>query len=104
MTRNDFFKDVLTKGEYATISNAFDEFEERANDLVVEVREKIEGIMETLYKKKSCTEFVGKNFTLINRIGEIGVIEHSNIEDGEEISIDDINSVDKLMDILSEFV
>lgn len=105
MTRNDFFKDVLTKGEYATISKAFDGFEERANDLVVEVREKIEGIMETLYKKKSCTEFVGNNFTLINRIGEIGVTEHSDImEDGGEISLDDINSVDKLVDILCEFV
>ena len=104
MTRNDFFKDVLTKGEYATISKAFDGFEERANDLVIEVRAQIEGIMETLYKKKSCTEFVGNYFTLINRIGEICVIEHSNIEDGEEISLDDIESLDKLMDILVEFV
>jgi len=104
MTRNDFFKDVLTKGEYATISKAFDAFEERANDLVSEVRAQIEGIMDTLYKKKTSTEFVGNYFTLINRIGEIGVIEHSNIEDGEEISLDDIEDVNKLIDILSEFV
>ena len=104
MTRNDFFKDVLTKGEYATISKAFDAFEERANDLISEVRAQIEGVMETLYKKKTSTEFVGNYFTLINRIGEICVIEHSNIEDGEEISLDDIEDVNKLIDILSEFV
>ena len=105
MTRNDFFKDVLTKGEYATIGKAFDEFEERANDLISEVRAQIEGIMETLYKKKTSTEFVGKNFTLINRIGEIGVIEHSEyMNGGGEISLNDINSVDKLFDILCEFV
>lgn len=105
MTRNDFFKDVLTKGEYATISKAFDVFEERANDLISEVRAQIEGIMETLYKKKTSTEFVGKNFTLINRFGEIGVIEHSeHMDDASEISLDDINSVDKLFDILCEFV
>ena len=104
MTRDDFFKDVLTKDEYATISNAFDAFEERTKDLVVEVREKIEGVMDTLYKKKSSTEFVGNYFTLINRIGEICVIEHSNIEDGEEISLDDIEDVNKLIDILSEFI
>ena len=104
MTRNDFFKDVLTKGEYATISKAFDVFEERANDLISEVRAQIEGVMETLYKKKTSTEFVGNYFTLINRIGEICVIEHSNIEDGEEISLDDIEDVNKLIDILSEFV
>ena len=104
MTRDDFFKDVLTKDEYATISNAFDAFEERTKDLVVEVREKIEGVMDTLYKKNSSTEFVGNYFTLINRIGEICVIEHSNIEDGEEISLDDIEDVNKLIDILSEFV
>ena len=104
MTRNDFFKDVLTKGEYATISKAFDAFEERANDLISEVRAQIEGIMETLYKKKTSTEFVGKNFTLINRIGEICVIEHSNIEDDEETSLDDIEDVNELIDILVEFV
>jgi methyl-accepting chemotaxis protein len=104
MTRDDFFKDVLTKDEYATISNAFDAFEERTKDIVVEVREKIEGVMDTLYKKNSSTEFVGNYFTLINRIGEMCVIEHSNIEDGEEISLDDIEDVNELIDILSEFI
>lgn len=105
MTREEFFKSVLTEAEYASIGKAFDGFENRENDLVVEVRSEIEGIMETLYKKNSSTEFVGKNFTLINRQGEIGVIEHSDImEDGGEISLDDIVSLDKLMDILSEFV
>ena len=103
MTRDDFFKDVLAKGEYATISNAFDAFEERAKDLVTEVRAQIEGVMDALYKKKASTEFVGNYFTLINRIGEICVIEHSNIEDGEEISLDDIEDVNELIDILSEF-
>ena len=105
MTREEFFKSVLTDAEYASIGKAFDGFEERANDLVTEVRSEIEGIIETLYKKKSSTEFVGKNFTLINRQGEIGVIEHSDImEDGGEISLDDIMSLDKLFDILCEFV
>ena len=99
MTRDDFFKNVLSNGEYDLISNAFDAFEERANDLIVEVREKIEGVMNTLYEKKSSTEFVGNNVTLINRIGEICVIE-----DDEEVSLDDIESLDKLMDILSEFI
>jgi hypothetical protein len=105
MTRDDFFKDKLSKGEYASISKSFDGFKNRAIDLVVEVRSEIEGIMETLYKKNNSTEFVGKNFTLINRQGEIGIIEHSDImEDGGEISLDDIASLDKLMDILTEFV
>jgi hypothetical protein len=102
MTREKFFKSVLTDAEYASIGKAFDGFEERANDLVVEVRSEIEGIMETLYKKNSSTEFVGKNFTLINRQGEIGIIEHR--EDSGEISLDDITSLDKLFDIMCEFV
>jgi hypothetical protein len=105
MTREEFFKSVLTDAEYASIGKAFDGFEERANDLVVEVRSEIEGIMETLYKKKSSTEFVGKNFTLINRQGEIGVIEHSDVmEGGGEISLDDIECITKLFDIMCEFV
>jgi hypothetical protein len=99
MTRDDFFKNVLSNSEYASISNAFDAFEERANDLIVEVREKIEGVMSTLYEKRSSTEFVGNNVTLINRIGEIGVIEND-----EEVSLDDITDLDKLMSILSEFI
>ena len=58
------------------------------NDLIVEVRSEIEGIMETLYQKKSSTEFVGRNFSLINRLGDIGVIY--NQSDDEETSLDDI--------------
>jgi Uma2 family endonuclease len=102
MTRDDFFKDKLSKGEYASISKSFDSFEERVNDLVVEVRSEIEGTMETLYKKKSSTEFNGRYYTLINRIGEIGVIY--NQSDDEETSLDDIEDVNVLIDILSEFV
>lgn len=105
MTREKFFKSVLTDAEYASIGKAFDGFEERANDLVCEIRDEIEKIMERLYAVKNSTEFVGNNFTLINRQGEIGVIEHSDVmEGGGEISLDDIVSLDKLMDILSEFV
>lgn len=99
MTRDDFFKNVLSNDEYASINNAFDAFEERASDLIVEVRERIESVMSTLYKKNSSTEFVGNYVTLINRIGEIGVIEND-----EEVSLDDITDLDKLMSILSEFI
>jgi tetrahydromethanopterin S-methyltransferase subunit G len=105
MTREKFFKSVLTDAEYTSIGKAFDGFEERANDLVSEIRDEIEKIMERLYAVKNSTEFVGNNFTLINRQGEIGVIEHSDVmEGGGEISLDNIVSLDKLMDILSEFV
>ena len=105
MTREEFFKSVLTDAEYASIGKAFDGFEVRASDLASEIRAEIEGIMETLYNKKSSTEFVGKNFTLINRKGEIGVIEHSDVmEGGGEISLDDIECITKLFDIMCEFV
>ena len=102
MTRKEFFNKTLSKGEYASIGKAFDSFEERVNDLIVEVRSEIEGIMETLYQKKSSTEFVGRNFTLINRLGDIGVIY--NQSDDEETSLDEIEDVNVLIDILSEFV
>lgn len=102
MTRKEFFDNALTANEYSSISKALDNFEDRVNDLVVEVRSEIEGIMETLYKKKSSTEFNGRYYTLINRIGEIGVIY--NQSDDEETSLDDIEDVNVLIDILSEFV
>jgi hypothetical protein len=58
--------------------------------------------MEILWKKRSGTELVTKSFTLINRIGDITVIEGGDVEG--ETSIDDINSVDKLMDIVAEMI
>ena len=102
MTREEFFKSVLTDAEYASIGKAFDGFEERANDLASEIRAEIEGIMETLYKKKNSTEFNGSYYTLINRIGEIGVIYKQS--DDEETSLDDIECITKLFDIMCEFV
>jgi hypothetical protein len=102
MTRKEFFNKTLSENEYASICKSVDSFEDRVNDLVVEVRSEIEGIMETLYKKKNSTEFNGSYYTLINRIGEIGVIYKRS--DDEETSLDDIEDVNVLISILYEFI
>ena len=102
MTRKEFFDNALTANEYSSISKAFDNFEDRVNDLAVEVRNKIGEIMETLYQKKCVTEYVGKSCKLINRFGDVGVIY--NQSDDEETSLDDIEDVNVLIDILCEFV
>jgi hypothetical protein len=59
--------------------------------------------MTKLYEKKRSTELVTESFTIINRIGDITVIDRG-VDTTDEISIDDISSVDLLMDIVSEII
>lgn len=105
MDRNEFYKEgnkVLTEEEYNELSGTFDNVEETCNDLVSDLRDAIINVMDILYNKRNSTELVTKSFTLINRIGDITVIEGDDVEG--ETSIDDINSVEKLMDIISEMI
>ena len=108
MDRDKFYKEgnkVLTEEEYNEFSGAFDNAEETCNDILCDLREAITKVMEILWKKRSGTELVTKSFTLINRFGDITITEHSEVIDGGgEISLDDINSVDKLMDIVAEMI
>lgn len=101
MTRDDFFKGEFSQSYYDTISARFSQFEDAVNDIKSEVCEQITSIMDKLYNEKSSTEFVGKYHTLINRFGDIGVIKNG---DDEEVSIDDIDDVNEIIDILSEFI
>ena len=105
MDREKFYKEgnkVLTEEEYNEFSGAFDNAEETCNDILCDLREAITKVMEILWKKRSGTELVTKSFTLINRIGDITVIEGDDVEG--ETSIDSINSVDKMMDIVAEII
>ena len=67
------------------------------------MREAITGVMTKLYEKRNSTEFVGKRFTLINRIGDITVIDR-RVDSENETSIDDIEEENVLMDIVAEFI
>ena len=108
MDREEFYKEgskVLTDDEYNVISGAFDDAEETCNDIMSNLREVIKGVMAKLWEKRSCTELTTDRFTIINRFGDITITEHSEVIDGGgEISLDDINSVDKLMDIVAEMI
>lgn len=105
MDRKEFYKEgnkVLTEEEYNEFSGAFDNAEETCNDILCDLRKAIAKVMEILWVKRSSTELKTKNYTLINRFGDITVIEGDDVEG--ETSIDDINSVDKLMDIVAEMI
>ena len=105
MDRKEFYKEgnkVLTDAEYGVISRAFDDAEQTCDDVNANLREAITGVMKKLWEKRSSTELVTEHFTIINRFGDITVIEGDDVEG--ETSIDDIESVDKLMDIVSEII
>jgi hypothetical protein len=106
MDREEFYKEgskVLTDDEYNVISGAFDDAEETCNDIMSNLREVINGVMAKLWEKRSCTELTTDRFTIINRFGDITVIDR-RVDSTEETSLDDINSVDKLMDIVASII
>ena len=92
---------MLTEKEYNEVSGTFEKVENACNDLVCELRDAINDVMQILFAKRSSTELKTKNYTLINRFGDIGVIKNG---DDEEISIDDINSLDTMLDIVAEII
>ena len=104
MERDELYKKkVLTDEEYDAVYNAFDNAEEAVAEVMDNIREGITGVMEKLWERESSTELVTDSFTIINRFGDITVINR-NEDSTDETSIDDISSVDLLMDILSEII
>jgi len=104
MERDELYeKKVLTDEEYGTIMDAYDSAEETINDVMDNLREAIIGVMNKLYEKKASTELVTDSYTIINRFGDITIID-GNEDSTDEISIDDINSVDLMMDIVAEII
>ena len=96
---------VLSDVEYSALIGVYESAEEKCQDIASDIREAISGIMSKLWEKRSCTEFVGKNFTVINRFGDIGIIHNDDDLSGAgEISLDDISMVDALMDILADMI
>jgi len=104
MERDELYeKKVLTDEEYGTIIGAYDSAEETISDVMGNLREAITGIMSKLYEKKGSTNLVTDSFTVINRFGDITIIDR-NEDSTYEFSIDDISSVNLLMDIVAEII
>lgn len=106
MDIKEFFKEgnkVLTEDEWKVVASTFDSAENAINDVVENLREAVKGVMAKLWEKRNCTELTTDRFTLINRFGDIGVIDR-RVDSTDETSLDDIENVDTLMDIVSNFV
>lgn len=106
MERKEFYKEgnqVLTEEEYNELSGTFEKVENTCNDLVSDLRDAINDVMETLWTKRSSTELKTENYTLINRFGDIGVIFEDE-EEPEEMSLDEIQNISTMLDIVSEII
>lgn len=106
MDLKEFFKEgnkVLTEDEWKVVASTFDSAENAINDVVENLREAVKGVMAKLWEKRNCTELTTDRFTIINRFGDIGVIDR-RVDSTDETSLDDIENVDTLMDIVSNFV
>ena len=106
MDLKEFFKEgnkVLTEDEWNVVASTFDSAENAINDVVENLREAVKGVMAKLWEKRNCTELTTDRFTIINRFGDIGVIDR-RVDSTDETSLDDIENVDTMMDIVSNFV
>lgn len=113
MDRQEFYKEgnkVLTDAEYKVIYRAFEDAEQTCDDVNANLRAAITGVMAKLYQKTSSTELVTEHFILRSKptqhiwlIDEVRVIE-PRVDSTEETPLDDIEGVDKLMDILNEII
>ena len=113
MDRQEFYKEgskVLTDAEYKVIYGIFEDAEETCDSVSANLREAITGVMAKLYQKTSATELVTEHFILKSKpnqyiwlIDEVRVIE-PQVDSTEETPLDDIESLDKLMDIVNEII
>ena len=105
MNREEFYNEsnkVLTDAEYNVIYGAFSSAEDSINDVMDNLREAVKGVMAKLWEKRTSTELVTDSFTIINRFGDITIIEGDDVEG--ETSLDNINDVDTMLDIVSEII
>lgn len=113
MDRQEFYKEgnkVLTDADYKTIYRIFEDAEQTCDDVSANLRSAITGVMAKLFQKTSSSELVTEHFILKSKptehiwlIDEVRVIE-PRVDSTEETPLDDIQGVDKLMDILNEIL
>jgi hypothetical protein len=106
MDRQEFYKEgskVLTDAEYKVIYGAFEDAEETCNNVSANLREAITGVMAKLLEKRGSRELTTEHFIITNRNNVVRVIE-PRVDSTEETPLDDIESLDKLMDIVNEII
>ena len=106
MKRDEFYsegKQVLTQEEHDIMVGAYVNAKSECESVMDNLREIITGAIKKMWEKTSATELVTESYTIINRFGDITVID-SEDEMAEEVSLDDIKSVNKLMYIVSEII
>jgi cation transport regulator ChaC len=95
MTREEFFeKKVLTEDECDHVNNAFTKAEDACMDIMLDIRAEIEDVMTKLEVREGCMTLETQNHLLVSKDGRIMV--------DKVIYLDDIKSVDALMDIFAE--
>lgn len=110
MEREELYKgQVLTDEEYEALSDGFARAEDTCNDVMENLREIIKGFMVKLHEKCGATSLRTFKFTVYNNDGKISALLPSLSpirKTNEELTyeLEDIKSVDTLMDIVSEIL
>ena len=101
MKKEEFYeRKVLTDSEYNELAGGIERVQDALADVCADYIAIIKNFMSNLWAKAGSSEFVIEteynHFTLINRFGSIGLIDH-NEDDTYEADIDDLNSVNDVV-------
>lgn len=101
MKKEEFYeRKVLTDSEYNELASGIENAQEALADVCADYISIIKNFMANLWEKVGSKEFVIEteynHFTLINRFGSIGLIDH-NEDDTYEADIDDLDSVNDIV-------
>ena len=108
LERTDYFKLVNSNKISDKASADFDTLEEKANDLACEIRSSIKNAMveihNTTKQNKLLLGIENENVFTITYHDYCGSVDVYSWKEDETNNLEDINSIDRLLDILNWFV
>ena len=108
LERNDYFELVKNGKISGNASADFDTLEEKTNDLACEIRSSIKNAMVEIYavtkQGKLLLGIEGENVFTITYYDYCGSVDVYSWREDETYNLEEIESVDRLLDILNWFV
>jgi hypothetical protein len=106
LERIDYFN-LVNNGKISDKASAdFDTLEEKANDLACEIRSSIKNAMEEIYNTTKQNKLLlgSKDEYIFTIIRDCGCVYVYSWKEDETNNLEEINSIDLLLDILNWFV
>lgn len=105
LERTDYFK-LVNSGKISDKAADFDTLDEKANDLACEIRSSIKNAMAEIHNATKQNKLLlgSKDEYIFTIIRDCGSVYVYSWKEDETNNLENINSIDRLLDILNWFV